>query len=162
MTRILTIIALLFATPACAPRSSTIPTSYISPLVYSNYDCEQLQMEYGRLTRRAFEASGQQDQTATDDAALFAVGMVLFWPALFAIQGPNNSKQSEVMRLRGEVEALEQAAIMKKCSGLVGQITIARNSRQKYEANGASSNPMISGGTQKEKRSIRRGFGVGG
>jgi hypothetical protein len=41
------------------------------------------------------------------------VGLVVFWPALLFIPGKDQS--AEVSRLKGEMEALEQAAIAKNC-----------------------------------------------
>ena len=42
------------------------------------------------------------------------VGVVIFWPALFFIDG-DNQKTAELARLKGEMEALEQASIQKNC-----------------------------------------------
>ena len=42
------------------------------------------------------------------------VGVVLFWPALFFIAG-DGPKAAELGRLKGEMDAIESAAIQKKC-----------------------------------------------
>ena len=42
--------------------------------------------------------------------------MVLFWPALFALGG-TKQQEAEYARLRGEYDAVQQAAIQKKCPG---------------------------------------------
>jgi hypothetical protein len=39
---------------------------------------------------------------------------VLFWPALFLIKGDAASAQ-EIAQLKGDMEAIEQANIQKKC-----------------------------------------------
>ena len=98
----------------CAPNSASLAPAYVSPLVYANFDCEQMQMEYARLSRRAYEASGQQDQAASDDAAMFAIGMILFWPALFFLGG-TKEQEAEYARLKGEYEALDRVAVQKNC-----------------------------------------------
>ena len=41
------------------------------------------------------------------------VGLFLFWPALFFLAGED--KEDELAQLKGEMEALEEAAIDKKC-----------------------------------------------
>ena len=42
------------------------------------------------------------------------VGLVLFWPAMFMIKG-NDEKTAELARVRGEMEAIQQASIEKNC-----------------------------------------------
>ena len=59
-------------------------------------------------------ASGAQDQKATNDAVATGVGAVLFWPALFFIKGDAASSQ-EIAQLKGDMDAIEQANIQKKC-----------------------------------------------
>jgi hypothetical protein len=44
-----------------------------------------------------------------------AVGLVLFWPALFFLEGGDGPEAAEYACLKGEVDALEQVAIQKKC-----------------------------------------------
>ncbi len=57
---------------------------------------------------------GAQKQQATNDAVAMGVGLVLFWSALFCLAGGNDRKE-ELSRLKGEYDALEQAAIQKSC-----------------------------------------------
>ena len=68
-----------------------------------------------RVSRRAQELYGQLDKTASNDAAQMAVGMVLFWPALFFLEGGDGPEAAEYARLKGERDALEQVAIQKHC-----------------------------------------------
>ena len=42
------------------------------------------------------------------------VGLVLFWPALFFIKGDKQSA-AELARLKGELDAIQQASIMHNC-----------------------------------------------
>jgi hypothetical protein len=44
-----------------------------------------------------------------------AIGLILFWPALFFLEGGDGPQAAEYARLRGEVDALERVAIVKKC-----------------------------------------------
>lgn len=104
----------------CASASKDIAPAYVSPLVYDTYTCPQLTAEAQRLSGRAAEASGAQDSARGSDAAMVAVSAVIFWPALFFIKG-DSAKASELARLKGEMEAVEQASIRKKC-----QITFRR------------------------------------
>jgi hypothetical protein len=67
-----------------------------------------------RVSARAAVASGAQDQKATNDAVATGVSVVIFWPALFFIKGDAASAQ-EIAQLKGDMEAIEQANIAKKC-----------------------------------------------
>ncbi len=76
------------------------------------------------------EVSGIQDREATSDAVVMGVGLVLFWPALFFL-ADGGDREQEVARLKGEVEAVEQAAIQKECEALVQQIEQEREAARK-------------------------------
>lgn len=56
---------------------------------------------------------GAQKKQADTDAVAMGVGLVLFWPALFFLAG--DDQKEELARLKGEYEALQQAAIQKDC-----------------------------------------------
>ncbi len=98
----------------CASSADKISASYVSPLAYQQYTCQQIGAEGERLSRRAAEVAGVQDQKATNDAVATGVAIVLFWPAAFMISGDGQSA-AELGRLRGEMDALEQASIQKNC-----------------------------------------------
>ncbi len=105
--------ALLFA--GCATSSKDITATYVSPLQYQSYDCQQLQAETQRIQARVVELGGRLDQAASNDKALVGVGMILFWPALFALGG-TKQQEAEYGRLRGEYDAVAQTSIQKKCA----------------------------------------------
>ncbi|MDO9525170.1 MAG: hypothetical protein Q7J57_06450 [Gemmobacter sp.] len=98
----------------CAEKSADISASYVSPLQYQSLSCKQLQAEAQRLSGRAAQAMGAQDKKASNDATATAVGLVLFWPALFFIKGGSETS-AEVARLKGEMDAIEQESIRKNC-----------------------------------------------
>ena len=102
----------------CATASKDISTSYISPMQYQSYDCEQLASESQRLQVRVNQLGGRLDEAASNDKAIGVVGAILFWPALFALGG-TKQQESEYARLKGEYDAVQQAAIVKKCSGII-------------------------------------------
>ena len=104
--------ALLLA--GCATSSKDISATYVSPVQYQSYDCQQLQAETQRIQVRVVELGGRLDQAASNDKALVGVGMILFWPALFALGG-TKQQEAEYARLRGEYDAVAQASIQKKC-----------------------------------------------
>jgi acetyl-CoA carboxylase carboxyl transferase subunit alpha len=55
------------------------------------------------------------DRNVRDDKAIVGVGMILFWPALFALGG-TKQQEAELSRLKGEYEALSAAGVSKKCT----------------------------------------------
>lgn len=116
MKKHLSALALLTAMlTGCATSPDKMAAAYVSPLEYQGYDCQQVGGELTRVSRRAQELYGQLDKTASNDAAQMAVGMVLFWPALFFLEGGDGPEAAEYQRLKGERDALEQIAIQKHC-----------------------------------------------
>lgn len=113
MKSITTITAALALT-ACASSPDSISAQYVSPLQYQNYSCEQLGAESQRIGTRVAEVTGQQQAKSTSDAVATGVGVVLFWPALFFL-GSGSDKKEELSRLKGESDAIQQAAIQKSC-----------------------------------------------
>jgi hypothetical protein len=112
--RIVAVACLAALAAACAKSSDQIAASYVSPMQYENLRCPQIAEEAQRVSSRAAILSGQQDSKATRDAVVTTVGVIVFWPVLFAIGG-NDQQTAELARLRGELEALEQASIRKSC-----------------------------------------------
>ena len=98
----------------CAESAKDIPTQYVSPLTYEDYNCKQIGGELERLTRRVNELAYQVDRRSSNDSAKMAVGLILFWPTLFFING-NGPEAQEYGRLKGEYEALEKVSIQKEC-----------------------------------------------
>lgn len=98
----------------CASRSENIASAYVSPTLYSNLSCGQLREEATMVSSRAIAASGAQDKKAGNDAAVMAVGMIVFWPALLFTQG-DGAQAAEVARLKGEMEAIETASRRNGC-----------------------------------------------
>lgn len=86
---------------------------------YKDYDCDQIAGELERVSRRANELHGSLKKTANNDNAQMAVGMVLFWPALFFLEGGDGPEAAEYGRLKGERDALEKVAIQKKCDASI-------------------------------------------
>ena len=118
---ILITLASLTLLAGCADKSSQISATYVSPLAYKSHDCDQLEQEYLRLQRRGSEIMKTQDDTASGDSVAMGVGLVLFWPALFFID--SDDSREEVGRIKGELEAVEQASIQKKCLTLSSEIS---------------------------------------
>lgn len=97
----------------CASTSDKISATYVSPLTYANYDCDQIRMELTRVSSKVQEVAGAQNKQAKNDQVAMGVGLVLFWPALFFLAG--SDKKDELANLKGQYDGLSAAAIEKKC-----------------------------------------------
>jgi hypothetical protein len=108
------IISLTFIVTGCATSPDNMSASYVSPLIYQNFDCQQLIMESDRVSRRVQSMHAKLDDKSSSDTATMTVGLVLFWPALFFLDGDEDGA-IEYKRLMGESEAVQQAAVAGKC-----------------------------------------------
>ena len=107
-------LSVLVGLAGCASSADEIAPSYVSPVQYENYTCQQLAEEAQRVSERASAAAGIQDQARTNDAVMTTVGVVIFWPSLFFLKG-NGPQAAELASLKGQMEAVEQASIRKNC-----------------------------------------------
>ncbi len=119
-TKILTMsatVAVAVVQSACSTASTDIAASYVSPMQYTNYDCYQLVAEAERLRHRLQQLGGRLDEAAANDKVLTGVGLLVFWPALFALGG-TKEQEAEYARLKGEYDAVQQVAVQKRCTDL--------------------------------------------
>lgn len=116
----------------CIKPPEDIPPSYVSPLQYQSFTCSQLSQEYMRISRKAASATAAQKSEAEGDTAAMTIGLILFWPALFWVGGTDRS--AEIAHLRGQVDALEQAAISKDCSDVAKVIAAERKRAEERAA----------------------------
>lgn len=100
---------------ACATAGKDVASTYVSPMQYANYDCDQLRQESQRIGGRVNQLTGRLDEAASNDKAIMGVGLVLFWPALFALGG-TKQQEAELARLKGEYDAVQATATSKKCA----------------------------------------------
>ncbi len=99
----------------CATKSDEVAATYVSPYQFENLTCPQVAEEAQRISYRAKELAGVQDSKRTKDQVATTVAVVVFWPAAFLVGGDDRNT-AELARLRGELQALEQVAIRKRCS----------------------------------------------
>ena len=108
------IVSTALVVSGCAQKAEDISASYVSPLTYQNFSCRQISEEANRVTAEAAQLSGVQNKKAENDAVATGVALVLFWPAAFFIKG-DKTTAAELGRLKGELEALEQASNKRNC-----------------------------------------------
>jgi len=112
MKRSLYVLSCFALISGCATRADNISASYVPTNIYNSQSCPQMKEEAVRLSYSAAAAVGRQNSAATRDTITTGVGLVLFWPALFLNNG-DGAKAAEVARLKGEMQALEQASARK-------------------------------------------------
>lgn len=115
MKKIISAFLIAAATAGCATASKDIAASYTSPVMYQAYDCQQIAAETVRIQARVTQLGGRLDEAASHDKAIAGVGAIIFWPALFALGG-TKSQEAEYANLKGQYDAVQQAAVEKKCT----------------------------------------------
>ena len=99
----------------CATNADKIDAAYVSPLKYGKYDCDQLAMELDYIGNRTTKLYNQLKKEQKTDQWQMGVGMILFWPTLFALEGGDGPNAAEYSQLKGEYEAVRQTVVQKKC-----------------------------------------------
>lgn len=108
---------------ACAKSADDVTGSYISPLQYQNYSCQQLGEEAQRISARVAQTSGVQDKKRSNDQLATTAAIILFWPAAFLVSG-DDQNTAELSRLKGEFETIEKVSIQKNCNLQFRQQTV--------------------------------------
>lgn len=115
-TKISSALATAILLVGCASNPDSIDAVYVSPLKYANYDCNQIAQEMGYLEQRTNTLYQNLQRKRTNDNWAMGVGMVLFWPALFALDGGDGPEATEYAQVKGEYEALRQNSVGKSCN----------------------------------------------
>ena len=72
---------------SCSKASKDIAAKYVSPELYSDYNCDQVRKDMKRVSGRVSELTGNLDSNKSKDNMTTTAGIILFWPALFFIGG---------------------------------------------------------------------------
>jgi hypothetical protein len=104
---------------ACASQPEELAAQYTSDLRYHEWSCKNLAQEATNIDRRLNELYGSLKEKAGDDQAQMAVGLILFWPALFLLEGGDGPQATEFSRLKGDREAIDRVSRFKDCSIII-------------------------------------------
>ena len=99
----------------CASSPDKISAAYVSPLKYKDHDCDQLALEIEHVSYRVNTLYNALEKERNADNAQMGIGLVLFWPALFFLEGGDGPQATEYAQLKGEFNAIRKASIVKKC-----------------------------------------------
>ncbi|MDB2444185.1 SHOCT domain-containing protein [Gammaproteobacteria bacterium] len=107
---------ILISIISCASNPDTIDAAYVSPLKYAAYDCDQIGAELGYVGQRTNTLYSNLRDKRSKDNWQMGVGLILFWPTLFALEGGDGADAAEYAQLKGEFEALRQNSVEKRCA----------------------------------------------
>ena len=111
----LPILIILISIASCASNPDSIDAAYVSPLKYASYDCSQIGTELGYVGQRTNTLYANLRAKRSADNWQMGVGLLLFWPTLFALEGGDGADTAEYAQLKGEFEALRQNSVEKRC-----------------------------------------------
>ena len=122
------LLCLLIVLASCttAKKASEVKAVYISAAQYTSMSCEELFDIAEEIRFRTPALARAVDQSRKKDKTVEQVGMWLFWPAVFFLEG-NADEQSALALAKGQLEAIRSAGIKAKCG--VNQI----NSKESKE-----------------------------
>ena len=103
------------ALSGCASHSHELKAAPVSTAGYENMACNDLHAEAKGSITQTLELTQVLDKKADDDSSQMAIGMILFWPALFALEGGDGEEAATYSRLKGEINAIEKVAIKTSC-----------------------------------------------
>ncbi|MCO1336569.1 hypothetical protein MO867_19745 [Microbulbifer sp. OS29] len=101
---------------ACASNPDKIDAAYVSPLTYKDYDCDQIALEMEYVGQRTNTIYQNLKAERNADNWQMGIGLVLFWPTLFLLEGGDGPEAAEYAQLKGIFEALRSNSIQKKCA----------------------------------------------
>jgi outer membrane murein-binding lipoprotein Lpp len=140
---IATALSVTITLAGCATASRDIASNYTSPMQFQSYDCNQLSSEMQRIQSKVNQLGGRLDEAASNDKAIMGVGLILFWPALFALGG-TKQQEAEYSRLKGEYDAVQQSAVAKKCPGAVTTIEVNNQPTDSQSSSTSAASPVQS------------------
>ena len=148
------VLSVSIALAGCATSSKDVATNYVSPMQFQSYDCDQLAGESLRIQNRVSQLGGRLDEAANNDKAIMGVGLLIFWPALFALGG-TKQQEADYGRLKGEYEAIQQSAIAKKCPGM-GVASAAAQVAAPVNGQTATNAPVVAQTTAEKLTELKR------
>lgn len=113
MQKFVSAVCLLALVSACTAKPENVKASYVSRSAYTAMSCPELDVEAVRVANQLQGSTADQSKARSNDVALTAVSLILFWPAAFFVGRGGN--EEELGRLKGEVQAIDEAGRLKGC-----------------------------------------------
>lgn len=122
----ITVLALAILVSACAGRDAR-PVTAVRP-TDNMLTCDLMLAEYNTNHQKAVRLAGERSQTAGKNVAIGVVGVLLFWPALFAMD-LKGAERAEMEALRDRNDHLRQLMIVKRCRTIPKEVPIERDTK---------------------------------
>jgi len=106
----------LIALSACAKQPDKIVATAVSTSNYSYMSCNQLRAQRNAVVTNVNNLTTKQKKAADDDALIMGVGILLFWPAMFA-PGITDDFGPQLAQAKGEYDAINAVGNQKRCKG---------------------------------------------
>ena len=116
MNKLVYALSLAVTLTACASNPDKIDAAYVSPLKYRDYTCRQLAEEMDYIGQRTTILYQRLKKEHSADNWQMGVGLILFWPVLFALEGGDGPEAAEYAQLKGEFEAARRVSVTKDCN----------------------------------------------
>jgi|TARA_B110000438_G_C15802512_1_gene645797 hypothetical protein len=141
---------LLILLTACstAKRSSEVGASYIAANNFEGKSCQQIFLLAEELKQKTPMLERRVDETRRQDKIKEQVGLWLFWPTYFFMEG-NAQEQTELAIARGNINALRTAALANGCN--VNQSLAVRELGSTYNNNAPKNNDNFSNNSAKNQ-----------
>lgn len=115
--RAVALLAVSAVLAGCATRPENVAATHVSHSRYSDRTCKSLSIELEDVQGALRAQSAKLGDKATQDAVVTGVGVLLFWPALFAL-GNNGALEGDVARLKGEEQAVRRQMREANCDAI--------------------------------------------
>jgi hypothetical protein len=109
----------------CATRAVDVKPAVADPAEFLSWDCGRIDDELDDVQQRAADVAYSVDERAGNNILALGVGVVVFWPAMFAMR-PDGLEAADLARLKGRFEALRTAARGKHCPPTGDELPPAR------------------------------------
>lgn len=116
------------ALSACASTAHDVAAKPVPMSVYKTLQCQQLTIEYRRVSEHADKLADDIDQGVMAERIKMGVGVVLFWPALLLMNGETESHH-QLAGLKGERQTLANSIKARKCPSNQQQVQTETQTR---------------------------------
>ncbi len=134
------VITSVFALAGCASDPEKIDPTHVPISMYSSLSCEQLQEEMHHLNAKLLPMVAKQKTDADTDTAMVAVGVVVFWPALFLLAATEDNSE-QISYMKGQYDSIIQSGIRENCQW-VADVRQAEQEQREKELAAAKQEPL--------------------
>lgn len=134
------VVALLLGAGGCATHPNSLKGTSASDLKYDALSCKQISVQATDARRRIVALYDVLADKADGDVWQTGLGLTIFWPALFLLEGGDGAEAVEYQTLQGDYVALQQEASAKECKFVLPTLedVLMVHSQEKDEKAGVS------------------------